>query len=506
MCAKIANGQSAIDGAVHGRIEDARGRPVAGAAAALKNLETGESAAGVAGGDGAFLIAHLPPGAYAVTIAGPGGSAVRYEPLVVTVEETTEVRVTLRGGVSSVVAATADGVHSGPALPDEDGDGLVSVGGLATTLNVAMVDGVGATQSLSAVPDGSGRDPAPDPDGDSDSAERTTGPANGLSRGRHAGAAYVFSQAAVREFRVAGGNYSAQNGGAGAVVTTVSRPGTSALHGSAGFTLRSQLFAATNPLSVATSYANGVVTSAAVKPHDLRESFVGTLGGPVPRAKSVVFFYAFDGQRRGFPAVSSPADPNFYNLTATQMALLANRGVSAAATNAGLNYLSSLTGETPRRADQALNFARVDWTRYPRLKLAGQYNAVRWTAPAGLLDAPVVARGRASLGNAAGSLDAVLVRATTAIAAGTINEAHAGFTRDLQYETPQTPLAGEPAISPGGLAPEVNIGPNGLLFGTPAALSQVAYPDERRVELGDTLSVVKGRHLVVVGGERGVCA
>ena len=33
------------------------------------------------------------------------------------------------------------------------------------------------------------------------------------------------------------------------------------------------------------------------------------------------------------------------------------------------------------------------------------------TAPAGLIDAPVVARGRASIGNATGSLDAAVLRA-----------------------------------------------------------------------------------------------
>ena len=51
------------------------------------------------------------------------------------------------------------------------------------------------------------------------------------------------------------------------------------MHGSGFFVLRSQAFAAENPLSIATSYADGVVSSGVVKPHDLKENFGGTVGG-----------------------------------------------------------------------------------------------------------------------------------------------------------------------------------------------------------------------------------
>lgn len=73
--------------------------------------------------------------------------------------------------------------------------------------------------------------------------------------------------------------------------------------------------------------------------------------------------------------------------------------------------------------------------------------------------------------------------------------------RELKYETPESPLAQEPNIGPGGLPPEVSIGPDGFVFGTPAALGQHAYPDERRTEVADLLAWVKGRHLVQAGGD-----
>lgn len=483
------------DGTIRGTVLAANGQGVSGAVVVAHDAESGLDWTATTGDGGVFLLIAIPPGSYVVSEILPGAQAVAVPDVAVYPGSLAEVM--LRPGKSGAAFSGGDIAPD----PDENGDGLTSARGLEATQNAATIDGLGANQGFGGVPVGSGSDPAADPDGDADSAQATTGPGSGMARGRHAGVAYVYSQGAIREFRVMGNHYSAQTGRAGDVSTTVTRAGGRALHGSGFFTLRSQALAARSPLAIATSYANGVATSAEVKPHDLRTSFGGVVGGPVPRLRGVNYFYSFDAQRRGFPAVSSPANPNFYRLTATQIALLGNRGVSFAQTGAALGYLSSLTGIVDRRADQTLNFGRVDWRIRPRVTTALEYHRVRWNSPAGLMNAPVVARGRASLGNAAGSLDMVLTRVTTTLGAKTVNQARAAYTSDLQYETPQTPLAQEPVISAGGLAPEVNIGPNGLLFGTPASLSQIAYPDEQRVQFADTLTLVRGRHLVEIGGE-----
>ena len=75
------------------------------------------------------------------------------------------------------------------------------------------------------------------------------------------------------------------------------------------------------------------------------------------------------------------------------------------------------------------------------------------------------------------------------------------YGRQLQYESPQTPLAQEPNVGPGGMPPEVSIGPQGLVFGTPSALGQKAFPDERRFELADLAGWVRGRHFLQFGGD-----
>jgi hypothetical protein len=470
-----------------------------------------------------LTLEQLAPGPYRVSfepaLAGASGAAAVAPALVLDLHADSMVDLVLDSAqqlrLDAGVAASSvvDGVHqpadqavAAPAIAaDQDADGLPSAHGLPDYVNSTEIDGVSATQRFQGVPLGSGADPAPDPDGDPDSADRTSGPAHGLALGRHAGIAYLFSEAATREFRVQSAGYSAQTANAGgAEVNLVSRSGTRTFHGEAFFLLRSSALAATDPDSFATSYANGVVSGAEVKPHDLRDRFGLSLGGPVATrlasSHRLFFLAVYDGQRRGFPAISSPVDPNFYNLTANQRALLANRGLSTAQIDAGLSYLSSLTGSVDRRSDQDLVFGRLDWLEHPRLTLGLQTNLVRWNAPAGLENAPVIARGRASVGNATGELAAVLLRVDSRFNARTANSFRLQFLHDAQYETPQTRLPQEPGVAPGGAAPGVTIGPNGLLFGTPPSLVAGVLPDERRLQLAETLSLVRGRHSLAVGG------
>jgi hypothetical protein len=315
----------------------------------------------------------------------------------------------------------------------------------------------------------------------------------------------------VQEFRVNSGSYSALDGHAvGGVVTTVSKSGTNALHGSGFYLARDSAWGATNPFSVASTYTGGVVTNTLVKPHDLRQQFGGSVGGPVAwgtmgrhvgvatQAK-VFYFAAVDVQRRSNDAVSSPGYGNFFALTATQSALLGNRGVSAKATDAALTYLNSLTGTVPRREDQQIAFAKVDWQVSASNKLSVQENRVRWSSPGGVRSEPVVDRGLASLGNAYGKVDAGVARLVSQWTSHLSNEVRVAYGRDFEYETAQPPLPQEPAIGPGGFALEISIGPNGFLFGTPASLGRKAYPDERRLQVAELVEWSHRRHLVQVG-------
>jgi hypothetical protein len=107
----------------------------------------------------------------------------------------------------------------------------------------------------------------------------------------------------------------------------------------------------------------------------------------------------------------------------------------------------------------------------------------------------------ASFGSNYGSLDALIARILLFPTAHLTNELRLQYSHELRYDAPQQPLAQEPTIAPGGFSPQVLIGPDGFLFGTPATVGRNAYPDERRLEAADVLAVVHGHHILQLGAD-----
>jgi hypothetical protein len=538
--------QTAVDGAINGFVVDASGAALAGAGVRVREISTGLTRGVTTGGKGEFLVAGMPAGEYVVMVEDAGFEPLKVEKVTVEVGGVTAVEARMRvAGVTAAVTVTAGSLEVKDAVSVEDaastavastvtageidllpvngrrwqtfalltptantdpeGEGLLSFRGMASTQNSSRIDGGSDDQSFGGVPRGTGGDSGAEAE---DAAEAgssgrvSVGAANGGGGyGRHSGAAYTFSQEAVREFRVSGQNYSALYGhAAGGIVTTVSKSGTNTLHGTGFYLLRASALGATNPFSIASNYVDGVVTGGLVKPHDVRQQFGGSVGGAVVRDK-LFYFYAFDQQRRGFPAISTPQDPNFYSLTGTQTALLGNRGVSTAKVNAALNYLDSLTGQVARRQDQTVNFGKVDWKAAKSQRLSLQYDRARSSAPGGVRSAQVVDLGRASLGSSYVRVDSVLGRWMWTATPKLSEELRVQYGRDFQFEQVGQPLPQEPAVGPGGYAPEIAIGPDGFTFGTSSSVGRKAYPDESKVEFADTVTWVRGRHQLQVGGD-----
>jgi len=545
-----ARAQSVLDGAIGGQVLRADDAPVVAALVTARDVDTGLTLRAVSSARGEFLLVRLPVGEYLVTVKVAGQVWAVPGLVAAGIGEVTEIVAR----IAPPVAGQPGSAHatSGPQSPDpamaelpvnsgdvrtlasmvagandagtsEDDASDASFRGMAASQNSSRVDGVSSDDGFSGSPTGAGV--AEDTDTGADAAEDLasgvgSGPRSVADGGQRAGSSYAFSSAAVREFRVQGQPDAAAYGsalyghGVGGVVTEVSRSGGTTLHGMAFYTVRDSAWAAANPFSVESTYTNGAVTSAVVKPLDVRQQFGGRVGGPVPwilpggsarsstdQGQKLFYLYAFDAQRRNFPAISAPGYAGFYTLTATQAALLANRGVSAAQTMAALNYLDSLTGTVARRADQTVNFGRLDWQRRGGSRAVLEYNRTRWSNPGGARSGAVVDRGLASIGSSYGAVDASVGRWVQFVTPRLSNEVRVQLGRELQYETAQPPLPQEPAVGPGGMAPEVSIGPDGFVFGTPAALGQRAYPDERRLEVVDVLAWVKGRHFVQLGAD-----
>ena len=529
--------QSSTTGAVRGVVVDPSDAVLPGSTVLLREPGTGRTMLLRTGRDGSFAALGLLPGVWSAEVRAPGFNPFRVRSLPVALGAVTDLhrlRLPVGAAVAVEVTATPEDSAVGAAtsllgaseIDELPLDGrrwqgfarltpqtspvataldLLSFRALSPTQNSTSVDGVSNDQSYSAAPRGAGQDSGREAEDEAENANATarpptTGYNNGVGAGRHPGMEYTVPEDAVREFRVTAANDSALFGhAAGGTISTLTRSGTDRLHGRLSFLARSSLFAAHDPFAVATHFRDGVVSSAVVKPHDLREQFGGSLGGPIVPGR-LFFFEALDLQRRGFPAVSSPQDPAFYSLTATQTALLGNRGVSAVQTMAALNYLDSLTGTAPRRHDQNVNFSKLDWlpTAHDRVSLA--YNRAHSYAPGGGRTAPVVYRSLSSLGNVTVRIDAGTLAWSHTMGPRLVNEVRAQVARDLHTEVAQAPLPQEPAISVGNRPPEVAIGPQGMIFGTPPTATGGPNPDERRVELAETLSWSPRRHLLQVGG------
>jgi hypothetical protein len=358
-----------------------------------------------------------------------------------------------------------------------------STSGLSPTENSALLDGLSTIQNFRSSPRGSAA-----------GGPRTSA---------------TFGESATRSFQLQPHSFSSQYGGAGGLIAVTSRGQAERLHGTAFALTRQSAFAATNPFSIVTHYNNGVVTSQLLKPDDSLVQFGGAVGLPlshIPFAwmQHASLFTSLEIQLRSGQVVSTPATANFYALTAEQLALLGNRGVSAAAANTALDFLDSLSGPQERDATRFLSFARLDIVPAVRQQLTIGYIGNRFNSPTGSSSGAaegVIPRGRASVATSTLRVDAITGRWLYRFSPLSANELRGQFARDLEYEIPHTPLPQEPVISSGGFAPQVSIAPDGFSYGTPASVGRTAYPDERRIQLADSYTIAHGRNLFTAGAD-----
>lgn len=372
---------------------------------------------------------------------------------------------------------------------DTPGSGL-SYDGLSPTQNSTRQDGLSAEQGFRSGPRGAS----------------LAGPRTAAS----------FGQASVRSLRIFPSTYSAQHGSAaGAVLAFGSERGTARLHGTVFAFERQSAWAAVNPYSLVQHYNAGTITNSLVRPADGELQIGGSLGLPLAALRRIGFgrhgdggpalFGSFEWQQRQATVESSPAAPGFYSLTPNQVALLGNRGVTHAATQRALTYLDSLSGSFQRSDRRALGFLRADTPLSLHDQAGFSFQSNQFSSPSGAqlsgASAAVLARGRGSLGDTTLTVTAFAGRWLHTFGPRFSHDLRGQWAHDLEYETPHSPIAGEPAISPGGLAPQVSIAPNGFSYGTPASLGRSAYPDEHRIELADSFLVAFGRHLLTFGGD-----
>lgn len=499
--------QSTVTGGIRGTVVDPQSSIVPSASVTATNVGTNQVSTATSDANGTFVINNLQPGTYNIVVNQTGFGNFTAPNVIVEVGQTTSIEATLAlSGQTATVEVTAEA----PVINTNDNSSATNIN--QTTINESPINGRRASNFViltpATVPDGtfglisfrgiSGLLNNSTVDG-GDNNQAFFSEERGRTRIN-----YVISQSAVREFQVNTSNYSAEYGrSAGGVINTVTKSGTNEFRGELFYYNRNNRNGARNPLATRTVLVNGVSTIVGVKPIDVREQFGGAVGGPIFKDR-LFFFFSYDQQRRNFPGLARFTSPNFLDLSATNRTTLTTRGLTNTQINNSLNFLNSLTGETPRRGDQTIYLPKIDWQINSNNLLSATYNRLRWKSPAGVQTQATNTLGRQSFGDDFVRVDSLNVRLQSTLSATILNEARFQYGRDFEFQKSQTPAPGEPITSQtatgGRRTPNVFI-TNGLAFGTPTFLERPSYPDERRVQFADTVTMSRGRHTFKFGGD-----
>jgi outer membrane receptor protein involved in Fe transport len=516
VCALSAMAQSTVTGAISGTVRNPNKEVVTGATVTVKNNGTNQEATATTDENG-FKVNNLNPGTYTVTVNATGFAPFTNAAVIVEVGRATALDVGLGlQGVSGTVEVTGEApvinttqqdfssnvnqtsvnelpvngrrwssfVIMTPGTVPDGTFGLISFRGISGLLNNNTVDGGDNNQAFFAEERGRTRSP------------------------------YSVSQASIREFQVNTSNFSAEYGrSAGGVTNAVTKSGTNDFHGTGFLYDRNNKWGARNPRSFVNQLVNGVSTPVAIKAVDVRYQFGGAVGGPIVKNKAF-FFFSYDQQKRNFPGISVFVVPSYLSGVNTCVSAVApgcttalfatslknpNRNLTDAQITAGLNFINSETGETPRRGDQKLFLPKIDWHINQNHTFTASYNRLRWNSPAGVQTAATVTRGRQGYGDDFVTADSVNLRLSSTLSSNLINEFRFQWANELDTQFAQSPLAGEPTTA-GGFSPQITL-TNGITIGKSNSQDRRALPDETRLQFADTMTVTRGSHTIKFGAD-----
>ncbi|MET0645279.1 MAG: TonB-dependent receptor [Pyrinomonadaceae bacterium] len=525
-----ASGQGAT-GQITGTVVDAAGAVVPGASVTATNLATSLRREAATGGEGDFALPLLPPGRYRVEVSAQGFKRVVVEDLEVNVTQTSTINLRLEpSSVDETVTVTAEGTLvqqessqvgrviesraiSTLPLPTRNfqqlltlspgtsasvsnntelgrGDSIISVNGQRTTSNSVRINGIDANSV--------GTNSTPN--------------------------IAVPSTDSLQEFVVQTSLYDASQGrNAGGNVEAITKSGGREFHGNIYAFLRDDSL-----------NANDFFLNSAGRPRPVltRKQFGGTLGGPVVQDK-LFFFTSYQGtrERNGaslnnsltFPVI--PVQLTDGNRTAAGLAAafgLPAANISPIAVsilNARLpsgefaipsattaSGLSPQSGISTFRENQ-FN-ANVDWT----INSNHTFSAKNFFASNPTFQSNYnfagLGNGPQQLPGTGGDLDIIQALSsltdTYVFSPNVINQARFGFSRLRVTSVPEEPFTAQQfgITNPlGNLFPGMpTLSVTGLFV---LGSSPLADQSSRINTFGfqDTISIVKGRHRLKVGGE-----
>jgi hypothetical protein len=464
-------------GAMSGVVLDSSGGTVAGARVTATNTGTALARTVETSKAGQFNIPVLPPGEYQVAVESPGFSVLKQKDLLVTVGATVTLKLTLEPqGVSETVEVRA-------ARPDLD----TTKTDQSTLIDRKQIDelpinGRRADQFALLTPGVTkdGRFGLLSYRGQSGVFNNFTIEGNddnqayfAEARGRTRIASNVSANA-IQEFSVAQAGFMPEFGkSAGGGLNAVVRSGTNRYSGDGFWYFRNQAMSAKDPLATSDD-----------KPDERRDQFGGSFAGPILRNRAF-FFFNVDQQLRNAPLLirdtnnvlgnGLPANPSAADLLAF---------------NTGVAFLKSKfpggePGHTmPRTFNQTLLLGKTDISLNPSNMLSITHNYLNAHGIAAI-QTPLVLGNVGRNGSDDVRIQSFNVRLTTTTTSTSVNELRVQLSRDFEFEFADQP------------PPQVSIG--GFTFGRATFLERPALPDERKFQVVDNYSIVRGQHSMKFG-------
>ena len=453
-------------GSINGKVTDNTGTALPGVTITVTNTQTGLTRTDVTGGEGTYQVPQLPPGTYRVAGALEGLGNAQKDRIQVLLGASTKVDLTVQPQVAETITVTADSpvvdvtesgaseavtaneINNLPILGRDFKDLVLLTPGVTTSFGgrVSLVGARGTAVDYNI--DGA--------NANSDFfAEERGGTA----------APYVFSQAAIQEFRVIRNTYSAEySRGGGGTMNAITKSGTNTLLGEAFWYHRDKEWAEEREVAGITEFFS---------PRNA-DQYGFAAGGPVLRDR-LFWFANADMQKieEPFNTIDFRTQAPFQALPpATQTAVIAKlEGLLGHSLDQEFSY--------PTRDDQDTWLGKLDWN-------AGNNNHfnVRWNYSNFNNFMSESTGTQSAQGDESNTVNSYVGQLDSVFSNSLYNFALA------QYSVEERPI--DPFTTS---FPKINI--SGLQSGTVAFGQQDFLPngtDEEKWEIKDTLTYVRGDH------------
>jgi len=463
-------------GTITGTVTDPSGLVVPGVSVVVRNTGTGIERPLKTNDAGIYTAPFLQPGYYEVRAVREGFASVKRESILLQVGQTVSVdlalsvqaakeAITVTGeapliepdntAVSTVISEqVTDNVPMAnrrwndfalltPATTADGTSGLVSYRGISGLYNQNSVDGANNNQAFFSE-----------------------------ARGRAIGAPFIYSSDSVKEYEVNTSNYNAEYGqAAGGIVNAVTKSGSNTYHGDLFYMLRYPTANALDPLTRFSALESNLVPT---QPVHQQQQFGGSFGGPIIKDK-LFLFGTYDGFRKVFPVTYTSSQQAHFPLPCPVQA-------SATQCSEANGFVESLLGSFPRTTKNDVFFGKIDYQLTSKNHLSGAFDLANWDSPNSYNTGYSINNNSVTANGTAVTHDRFIIGTwDSTLSSNAVNEVRFQWGKDFEVISSNYP------------APSVTLS-NITAYGQPNALPRPAFPDEHRIQISDTLSLVKGKH------------